>query len=201
MKVLDVGVGLGRLLEKLCSAHKNIDAFGMDIATPYLKIARNKGIDVCLSKIEDIPYCEDFFDVILCTDVLEHVIDLNLCVSKIFSVLKKGGILIVRVPHREDLSPYLDSNYPYKLAHVRNFDCSNLEALFTKIFPHEVISFAPGLYQKRLNWLKYKLPFKMYRRLLFRLLKILEKYFPEFERIIVEKIFHPIEINLVVRKN
>lgn len=200
LKLLDVGVGLGRLLEKLCSEHQNIDAYGMDISTSYLKIAKSKGIEVCYSKIEDMPYKNDFFDVILCTDVLEHVIDLNLCVSKILSVLKKGGLLIIRVPHREDLSEYLSPNYPYKLAHVRNFDCSNLEALFSKIFPHEVIAFSPGLYQKRLNWLKYNLPFNLYHRILFRLLKSLENYFPKLERRIVEKILHPIEINLVVRK-
>ena len=52
-----------------------------------------------------MPYSDESFDVILCTDVLEHVIDLNLCVAKILSVLKKGGLLIIRVPNREDLQP------------------------------------------------------------------------------------------------
>ena len=200
LKLLDVGVGLGRLLEKLCSDHKNIDAYGMDISMSYLQVAKSKGIDVCYSKIEDMPYCDEYFDVILCTDVLEHVIDLNFCVKKIMSVLKKGGLLIIRVPHREDLSPYLDPNYPYELAHVRNFDRSNLEALFTKIFSHKVIEFSSGLYQKRPDWLKYKLPFDLYFRVIFKFLKVLEKYFPNYERKIVRKLFYPIEINVVVKK-
>lgn len=200
LKVLDVGVGLGRLLEKVGSIHKNIDMYGMDIAMPYLKEAKAKGIDVCFSKIEDMPYQDDCFDIILCTDVLEHVFDLNLCVSKILSVLKRGGILIVRVPHREDLSPYLRSDYPYELAHLRNFDKSNLETLFSKIFPHNVLGFEPGLYQKRPNWLKYDLPFKLYRKCLYKSLELFSRYFPKTERRIVEKIFHPIEINVVVKK-
>ena len=43
LKLLDVGVGLGRLVEKLCSDHDNIEAYGMDISMSYLKLAKNKG--------------------------------------------------------------------------------------------------------------------------------------------------------------
>lgn len=200
LRVLDVGVGLGRLLEKIKSNHKNVDAYGIDIAKPYLLQAQAKGIDVCFSKIEDMPYRDEFFDMILCTDVLEHVLDINLCVSKVLAVLKKGGILIVRVPYREDLSPYLKSDYPYELAHLRNFDQSSLRALFSKIFPYKVLEFKPGLYQKRPNWLKYDLPFKFYRRFLYRGLSFLAKYFPATERRLVKKIFHPVEMNVVIKK-
>ena len=160
-KVLDVGVGLGRLLHTI-NSNTNIEAYGMDVALPYLEIAQTKGIDVCCSKIEDMPYYNDTFDIILCTDVLEHVIDLNACITKILSVLKKGGLLIVRVPFKEDLSPYLKDDYPYDYVHLRNFDCSTLEALFTKIFRHKVLEFKPGLYQARYNWLKYNLPTKQF---------------------------------------
>jgi len=82
LKILDVGVGLGRLLNKIRNTVPNIREFhGMDIAMPYLRVSKSKGFDVVLSKIEDIPYSEGYFDMVTCTDVLEHVIDLNLCVS------------------------------------------------------------------------------------------------------------------------
>ena len=47
---------------------------GMDISRGYLKVSREVGIDVCYARIEDMPYKPDTFDVIVCTDVLEHVL-------------------------------------------------------------------------------------------------------------------------------
>lgn len=84
-KILDVGVGLARLLEPLTT----LERYGMDISMGYLKVAKKKNVNVCLSLIKDIPYKENFFDLIACTDVLEHVLDLNESVEKILSVLKK----------------------------------------------------------------------------------------------------------------
>lgn len=198
-KVLDVGVGLGRLLHSI-NINNAIEPYGMDIALPYLEIAQTKGIDVCCSKIEDMPYLNDTFDIILCTDVLEHVIDLNACVTKILSVLKKGGLLIVRVPFKEDLSPYLKDDYPYEYVHLRNFDCTTLETLFTKIFKHEVLEFKPGLYEVRYNWLKYNLPTKQYWRILHRFITLVSKFSDDLKDKLIKLLFHPIEINVVIKK-
>lgn len=136
-KVLDVGVGLGRLLEELNECEK----YGMDISLKYLNYAKQKGIEVCKSKIEDMPYCDNFFDIILCTDVLEHVLDLNHCISKILNVLKVGGHLVIRVPYKEDLSSYLLETNPYEFVHLRNFDESSLLLLFKKIFGLKPLTF------------------------------------------------------------
>lgn len=135
-RILDAGVGLGRLDEMLPSS---FDKYGFDISIDYLKIAHNNNIEVCSAQIEDLPYKKEFFDSIICTDVLEHVIDLNMAVKSILSVLKKGGLLFIRVPYKENLSPYLDNKYPYHYAHLRNFDESSIKILFTKVFNCEVI--------------------------------------------------------------
>ncbi|MFZ1560318.1 MAG: class I SAM-dependent methyltransferase, partial [Saprospiraceae bacterium] len=73
-KILDVGVGLGRLLSKIDGINNNFEKYGFDISLNYLRIAKSKGISVCLSLIEDMPYQENSFDAIVCTDVLEHVL-------------------------------------------------------------------------------------------------------------------------------
>jgi SAM-dependent methyltransferase len=51
-KILDVGVGMGRLLQHF----PNLKRFGMDISRGYLEHAKDKGIEVCLSRIEEMPY-------------------------------------------------------------------------------------------------------------------------------------------------
>jgi 2-polyprenyl-3-methyl-5-hydroxy-6-metoxy-1,4-benzoquinol methylase len=66
----------------------------------------------------------------VCADVLEHVLDLNLVCAKILSVLRPGGILIVRDPYREDLRAYTVPSCPYKFIHLRNFDENSLQLLF-----------------------------------------------------------------------
>ena len=129
-RILDVGVGLGRLLEPLAEYER----YGVDISLDYLKIARQRGIEVALAKIEELPYAPGFFDAIVVCDVLEHVFDLNYCCEKILSCLRPGGVLIVRVPFKEDLTAYLDEKLPYEFIHLRNFDEASLRLLFQKIF-------------------------------------------------------------------
>src|SRR4029078_9982758 len=94
---------------------------------------KRQGIEVCYSRIEDMPYTENTFDVITCTDVLEHVLDLNLCCSKILSVLKPGGVFIARVPVHEDLRRYLAPDFPYEFVHVRGFTEASLQLFFSRI--------------------------------------------------------------------
>jgi ubiquinone/menaquinone biosynthesis C-methylase UbiE len=128
-KILDIGVGLGRILSRI---ETKVEKFGVDISMRYLKEAHNKGINVCLSKIEELPYQDNFFDMVVSTDVLEHVFDLHTCISQIMRVLKPGGIVIVRVPFREDLTAYLSYD-KYKFVHVRSFDEASLLLSFTRL--------------------------------------------------------------------
>jgi SAM-dependent methyltransferase len=134
-KILDVGVGLGRVLEPLTE----YDRYGVDISLEYLSIARSRGIDVALAKIEDLPYKAELFDAIIVCDVLEHVFDLNYCCEKILSCLRPGGVLIVRVPFKEDLGVYLNDGLPYDFIHLRNFDEASLRLHFQKIFGLEFL--------------------------------------------------------------
>ncbi|WP_431064142.1 class I SAM-dependent methyltransferase [Methylotuvimicrobium sp.] len=129
-KILDVGVGLGRLLAPL----NQFDRYGLDISLDYLQVAKQQGIEVVFSKIEDMPYQDNIFDAVVVCDVLEHVLDLNQCCKKIIQVLKPDGFLFVRVPLKEDLNPYLNDNLPYQYIHLRSFDVASLRLHFEKIF-------------------------------------------------------------------
>jgi SAM-dependent methyltransferase len=79
------------------------------------------GIDVEVSGREDslkspdvffdgivIPFASDTFDGILCTQVLEHVINLELTLSECNRVLKPGGVMVISVPflYREHEQPF-----------------------------------------------------------------------------------------------
>lgn len=202
LKLLDIGVGLGRLLKKIRDGLAGTDCHlhGMDVALPYLVRARDKGLNVVMSKIEDIPYRDSYFDIVTCTDVLEHVLDLNLCVNKCLSVLKPGGYLIVRVPNREDLSAYLRRDYPYEMAHLRSFDQPSLELLFSRVFKQTVLEFKPGLHQPSWSLAKYRLPVRGYSTLMNLTLRICERTSRSLYKKMLEQMFYPVEINVVVQK-
>ena len=134
-RILDVGVSLGRVLDRC----PELERYGIDISLDYLRIAQGKGIRVAFSRIEDMPYRAGAFDIAVATDVLEHVLDLNLCTERILSVIKPGGYLIIRVPYKEDLSPYLQPGLPYEFIHLRNFDEHSIRLHFEKIFRCEVL--------------------------------------------------------------
>lgn len=57
--------------------------------------------------ILNIPYSNEYFDVVICNHVLEHVEDDIKGMSEIFRVLRKGGFAILQVP----ISYKLDKTY------------------------------------------------------------------------------------------
>lgn len=131
-RVLDAGCGTGTLLSHL-GAYKR---FGCDISKAYLERAKAHG-EVCFSAVEQMPYKNNWFDAVLCTDVLEHVLDLNACVTELLRVLKPGGLLIVRTPCQEDLSPYI--NYKHRFVHLRILDGDMFTLMFDRVFGCEVL--------------------------------------------------------------
>jgi len=131
-RILDAGCGMGDLLLHL----KNYEAIGVDLSKDYIEIAKERGLNVTVGRIEKMPYPRGWFDMVVCTDVLEHVLDLNKAVRELLRVLRPGGTLIVRTPNREDLS--FDTE-PYEYVHLRRFDHPTLHLLFRKIFPCEIL--------------------------------------------------------------
>jgi ubiquinone/menaquinone biosynthesis C-methylase UbiE len=196
IRLLDVGVGLGRLLSSLPAS---FDKYGMDISMEYLKIAKNKGIEVCNSLIEDMPYKKDTFEMIICTDVLEHVLDLNRACFKMMSVLKSGGFLIVRVPYRENLSLYLTPDYPYRFAHLRSFDEYSLQLFFNRVLGCEFVEFHTAVPIAQSSLLKYQLK-GLLRIVLEHAISRMKYINQGMHKYLVRSFYNPCIINFVVRK-
>ena len=125
--VLDAGIGMGSFFSKIKTYP--LKFFGIDISYTYLNYVKALGeVELCYCRLEEIPYSKDIFDVIICADVLEHVLDVELCIEKILSVLKPGGYLIGRVPYNSGIT--VGGNYKY--VHLRNMTVDILKNLFSK---------------------------------------------------------------------
>ena len=193
--ILDVGVGMGRLLDNF----KHLNRFGLDISWGYIQHAKEKGVEVCLSRIEEIPYKNNYFDMLVSTDVLEHVLDLNLALREMMSVVKDDGILIIRVPYKEDLKLYLNPDFPFNFVHLRSFDESSLRILFEKILNIKVLEFSFTGYG--CGRLKFGANLRYYAGLIRRIVSFVGYFSFNIHTYISRKFFQPLEINVVIRNS
>ncbi|HAC66275.1 MAG TPA: hypothetical protein DCF68_22755 [Cyanothece sp. UBA12306] len=101
--VLNIGVGNG-WLEKNCLS-KGWNTYSLDPSEVAIKKIEENGGQGKVGMIENIPYDYETFDVIFCSEVLEHLKDeqLDLGLKEINRVLVKGGYLMGTVPFNENL--------------------------------------------------------------------------------------------------
>lgn len=107
IKILDLGCGDGQFLEMLQKKGFN-NLYGLDISLTRVKRARQlTGLDAKRIKkgfAEKTPFQSGFFDIIICSEVIEHVKNPEEIVSEIHRLLKKGGFFILATPIEEKLS-------------------------------------------------------------------------------------------------
>ena len=80
-------------LQKTFKTLSNLDYVSADLSSPIAMVK----ID-----ITDIPYADNYFDVILCNHVLEHITDDRQAMRELFRVLKPNGWSILQVPMDRD---------------------------------------------------------------------------------------------------
>jgi SAM-dependent methyltransferase len=122
LDVCDVGSGKGFVVGALADqGARTLTA--VDISAQLLRIvAANPRIDCILANAENLPF-RRCFDVIIATDVLEHVLNAGSLLHSMNRALRMGGRLVVRVPHRESLMPYApEQGCAYRFVHLRSFD-------------------------------------------------------------------------------
>lgn len=70
----------------------------------YVNADLNPGAADLQMDITDIPYPDNFFDVVLCNHVLEHIPDDAKAMRELYRILKPNGWAILQVPVAEKLS-------------------------------------------------------------------------------------------------
>lgn len=130
--VCDVGCGDGHVITRIKSAER----FAVDIAHSYLKRLPSE-ISRVWCRAENLPFASSSFDTLVCTDVLEHVLDAEVLAAELTRIIKPGGRLLLAVPFEQDLSVYELPEYKakyakYKYVHLRSVDDAMIAALFSK---------------------------------------------------------------------
>ena len=144
--VLDIGCGEGRHTIGLY-VDREVNAIGIDLSMEDMKTAKNRIKDFSISEtnssscifgagdIKSLPFEDNVYDAVICSEVLEHLESLDDAVSEIVRVLKPGGVLAVSVPRfiPELICWKLSSEYSKTPGgHVRIFRHKNLKQLILK---------------------------------------------------------------------
>lgn len=127
--VLDVGCGIGDNLNSLLS--EELRLFGVEYSEPSLAIAKSllpSSVELKQGSATELPYDSNRFDVILCTEVIEHIADHWQALREISRVLKSGGLLILSVPYRHWFPSYF-----YLMGHYRHYTKDELTDILSKL--------------------------------------------------------------------
>jgi SAM-dependent methyltransferase len=120
LRVLDLGSATGGNTIHISSmGHEVLSA---EYSRIGVQIQRNKGIPVIKADARNLPFPESTFDIVICLDVLEHIVEHDLVAAEIFRVLKPGGKFLISVP--ED--PKLWSAHDIAANHVRRYSKASL---------------------------------------------------------------------------
>lgn len=103
---LDVGCGLGYLTEALGQDYFPVGLEFDDFSLRYNKDRRT--INMVKGNASHLPFKKESFDIILCSEVLEHLPDNQdkNTLRQMIDLLKHGGALLITVPSLEGLRAY-----------------------------------------------------------------------------------------------
>lgn len=172
-KLLDVGCGSGAFT--IGAALRGYDSHGMswDEANQAKATARAKSLCAEQASFEvgdarELDKLQAFigeYDVVLCLETIEHILDDKKLIQDIAACLKPGGRLLLTTPNylytpiaEEGLGPWSDIENGY---HVRRgyTKCMLRELMDKNGLLTEDISYCSGFWSQKLTWLWRRLQF------------------------------------------
>ena len=136
-KVLDVGCATG---DFIMFAKKHFDMWGVDISKYAVDLARRQNPDISerifCQRIEDFRFPDEFFDVIVLWDVLEHLWDPLGTLTILQRFIKKGGVLAFSTPNiGSHVARLMGKHWALMTVpeHLCFFNRSTVELLYNKV--------------------------------------------------------------------
>lgn len=157
---LNIGVGRGGLEEILLG--RGVDVYSIDPGAESIEAIRGRlglGDKACVGLSQQIPFENGKFDVVVMSEVLEHLPDDTILqtLSEVRRVLRAGGMFIGTVPAEESLHentvvcPDCGKVF-HRWGHVQTFTSDRLSSLLEKEFASIYIIRRQFANWRDLNW-------------------------------------------------
>ena len=114
LDILDAGCGTGRNLIEYGGLG---DAVGIEPSPDAIAFCAERGLTAIRSGVEELPFEDDRFDLVLMLDVLEHIADDGAALRELRRVTRPGGALVLTVPAHQ----YLWSQHDETHHHFRRY--------------------------------------------------------------------------------
>jgi dolichol-phosphate mannosyltransferase len=110
-RILDIGCGSSRIVQSLPQA------VGLDMQLRKLRWLRAPGRQLVQGSLGELPFPDDAFDCVICSEVIEHIPADAIDLSDMVRVLAPGGMLVLGTPD------------------YGRWSWRTLEAIYKKVFP------------------------------------------------------------------
>jgi len=156
-RVLDLGCFDGTIGEILIKNGNEV--CGIDASKKAVKLAREKGIKAKVGNIEEkFDFEDNFFDVVVSGEIIEHIVDTDFFIDEIRRVLKPNGFLVLSTPNVASLgrrillffgkNPYFEASFGFPsyatAGHIRFFT-EDLLLSYLKFKKFEIITFTSDI--------------------------------------------------------
>ncbi|OQX71686.1 hypothetical protein B6D52_00705 [Candidatus Parcubacteria bacterium 4484_255] len=111
LNILDAGCGAGNFIVPM---RKYGQVWAVDNSPHAIKFCQTKKIRVYKSSLKTMPFADNFFDITLVLDVLEHINDDSIAIKELKRVTKKNGLIFITVPAYQFLWSYHDVSHNHK---------------------------------------------------------------------------------------
>jgi len=137
LTVLDIGCGTGWALGQIAKmVNSNGSFYGVDISTQMIerakeKFADNKQFHFVKSNAESIPFDNDLFNIIICSNSFHHYLNPNKALEEMYRLLKIGGKAFILDPTADSLIMKIIDNLTniFDHSHVKLYSSKEFEKL------------------------------------------------------------------------
>lgn len=117
--VCDAGCGTGALLERIREARNELNHLtGVDFVAD--DPATIEGVNYVSAKIEELPFADQAFDTVICTHVIEHILEYRRAIAELRRITHSRLIIVVprEREYRYSFNPHFNF-YPYAHSFLR----------------------------------------------------------------------------------
>lgn len=100
-RILDVGCGDGAATSLVAAAYPDDHVIGVDWSTRAVREAGRHGFDLITGGVDEpgLPIGDGRVDVVIMSELIEHLVDTDGAVAEAWRVLRPGGVLLLSTPN------------------------------------------------------------------------------------------------------